>query len=52
MLCTGFIFHLKFCSGVVRPDPTGDMGEQYGQRRMDGLSKSVVVVVGTTLPSC
>ena len=48
MLCTGFFFYLNFCSGVARPRPTGDMGEQYGQHRMDGLSKSAVIVVWTT----
>ena len=45
-------FYLNFCSGVARPRPTGDMGEQYGQHGMDGLSKSAVIVVWTTLPSC
>ena len=49
MLCTGYIFHLNFHLGVVRPGHTVYMGEQYDQHRMDAFSKSAVVVVWTTL---
>ena len=44
-----FFLCLNFCFGVVRPDHTGYMGEQYDQHRMDALSKYAVIVVRTTL---
>ena len=49
LLRTVFFLCLNFCFGVVRPDHTGYMGEQYDQHRMDALSKYAVIVVRTTL---